>query len=56
MKFGYTILYVPSVIASIDFFERAFDMQRRFMHEGGDYGELATGEHFGAQQFSQGLC
>lgn len=43
MKFGYTILYVPNVIASIDFFERAFGMQRGFVHDGGDYGELVTG-------------
>jgi lactoylglutathione lyase len=44
MKLGYTIIYVPNVLASIEFYERAFGMQRGFMHEGGDYGELATGE------------
>jgi lactoylglutathione lyase len=43
MKFGYTILYVPSVIDSIEFFERAFGLQRGFVHDGGDYGELVTG-------------
>jgi lactoylglutathione lyase len=43
MKFGYTILYVPDVAASISFMERAFGMQRGFIHEGGDYGELSTG-------------
>ena len=43
MKFGYTILYVPSVMDSIDFFERAFGLMRGFVHEGGDYGELVTG-------------
>ena len=43
MKFGYAILYVPDVAASISFMERAFDMQRGFVHDGGDYGELATG-------------
>ena len=43
MKFGYTILYVPDVAASISFMERAFGMQRGFVHEGGDYGELVTG-------------
>ena len=43
MKFGYTILYVPDVAASISFMESAFGMQRGFVHDGGDYGELATG-------------
>jgi catechol 2,3-dioxygenase-like lactoylglutathione lyase family enzyme len=44
MKLGYTILYVPSVEASLDFFEKAFGLQRRFLHGSGTYGELATGE------------
>jgi len=33
VKFGYTIIYVPDVISSIEFFERAFGFQRRFVHE-----------------------
>jgi lactoylglutathione lyase len=44
MRLGYTILYTPDVAASLAFFETAFGLQRRFLHEGGDYGELATGE------------
>jgi lactoylglutathione lyase len=44
MKFGYTIIYVPDVSASISFFEKAFGLTRRFLHESGDYGELETGE------------
>lgn len=44
MKLGYTIIYVPSVEASLEFFEQAFGLSRRFLHESGDYGELATGE------------
>jgi len=44
MKFGYTIVYVPDVDASLTFFERAFDFARRFFHESGTYGELDTGE------------
>lgn len=44
MKLGYTILYVPDVSASLQFFERAFGMKRRFLHESGTYGELDTGE------------
>ena len=43
MKLGYTILYTPDVEASLAFFETAFGLQRRFLHEGGDYGELDTG-------------
>ncbi|GGU72858.1 lactoylglutathione lyase [Pseudomonas laurentiana] len=43
MKFAYTILYVPDVAASLAFFERAFGITRRFLHESGDYGELDTG-------------
>src|SRR5262245_2069057 len=43
MQFGYTILYVPDVAASLQFFERAFGLERRFLHELGTYGELETG-------------
>jgi catechol 2,3-dioxygenase-like lactoylglutathione lyase family enzyme len=44
MKLGYTILYVPNVAASLVFFEQAFGLTRRFLHESGDCGELETGE------------
>jgi catechol 2,3-dioxygenase-like lactoylglutathione lyase family enzyme len=44
VKLGYTILYVADVAASLDFYERAFGLARRFLHESGDYGELQTGE------------
>ena len=44
MKLGYTIIYVPDVAASLAFFEQAFGLSRRFLHESGTYGELATGE------------
>lgn len=44
MKFAYTIIYVPDVAASLDFFEKAFGFSRRFLHESGTYGELETGE------------
>ena len=42
MKFGYTILYVKDVFATIEFYERAFELKRKFVHESG-YGELETG-------------
>lgn len=44
MIFRYTILYVDNVPSSLDFFERAFGFKRLFLHESGDYGELATGD------------
>jgi lactoylglutathione lyase len=43
MKFGYTIIYVADVPASLQFFEQAFGLKTRFLHESG-YGELDTGE------------
>ena len=44
MRLGYTLLYVPDVTAAITWWEGAFGLSRRFIHEGGDYGELSTGE------------
>lgn len=44
MKFAYTIVYVPDVVASLAFFEKAFGFGTRFLHESGTYGELDTGE------------
>jgi lactoylglutathione lyase len=44
MKLGYTIIYVPSVVDSLHFFNQAFGLDQRFLHESGDYGELNTGE------------
>ncbi|SEK80353.1 Uncharacterized conserved protein PhnB, glyoxalase superfamily [Roseateles sp. YR242] len=43
MQFAYTIVYVADVAASLEFFEQAFGLQRRFLHESGVYGELETG-------------
>ncbi|CAM3882687.1 VOC family protein [Paracidovorax anthurii] len=43
MQFGYTILYVEDVPRTLAFYEAAFGLQRRFLHESGDYGELDTG-------------
>lgn len=44
MKLGYTIAYVPDVEDSLAFYEQAFGLERRFLHESGTYGELDTGE------------
>lgn len=43
MKFAYTILYVPDVKKTIDFYEQAFGFKAKFVHEEGDYAELDTG-------------
>ena len=42
MRLAYTIVYVADVAASLDFFERAFGVKRRFMVDTGEYGELDT--------------
>ncbi|WP_199153788.1 VOC family protein [Chromobacterium sp. ASV23] len=44
MKLGYTIVYVPDVAASLRFFEQAFGLKQKFLHESGAYGELDTGD------------
>jgi lactoylglutathione lyase len=43
MKFGYTIIYVPSVVTTMDFYKAAFGLKKRFLHESQLYGELDTG-------------
>jgi len=43
MKFGYTIVYVDEVEATIAFYEKAFGLKRNMVVEG-EFGELATGE------------
>lgn len=44
MKFGYTIIYVSDVMATIAFYEAAFGFRRRFVDESNLYGELDTGQ------------
>ena len=43
MQFAYTIVYVPDVAASLAFFDQAFGLKARFLHESGAYGEVDTG-------------
>lgn len=43
MKLGYTILYVKDVPRSVAFYEDAFGLTRRFVHEAGMYAEMDTG-------------
>jgi catechol 2,3-dioxygenase-like lactoylglutathione lyase family enzyme len=43
MKLGYVITYVPDVAATVAFYEQAFGLMPRFVHESGTYSELDTG-------------
>ena len=44
MKFAYTILYVSDVQKSLQFYENALGLTKKFLHESNQYAELATGE------------
>jgi len=44
MKLGYTIIYVPNVPATIAFYETAFGLTQKFIHDSQLYAELSTGE------------
>lgn len=44
VKFSYTILYVKDVIESIEFYEKAFGFNRKFITPDNSYGELLTGD------------
>ena len=43
MELGWVIVYVRDPASSVDFYERAFGLKRRFVHESGDFAELDTG-------------
>ena len=63
MNLSYVILYVKNVAASLSLYEEAFSLKRKFLHEGGDYGELDTGSttlafaaiELGMSQFAEGI-
>ncbi|KZL25156.1 VOC family protein [Pseudovibrio sp. WM33] len=44
MHLKYVILYVESPRETIDFYCKAFDVEAGLITEGGDYGEVKTGE------------
>ena len=59
MRLGYVIIYVPEVDAALAFYERAFGLARRFLHESGLYGELDTGATalaFAAEDLVSATC
>jgi lactoylglutathione lyase len=43
MNFAYTILYVRNVERSVEFYEKAFGLQRRFIADEKSYAEMETG-------------
>lgn len=44
MKLGYTIIYVSDVRDTVKFYETAFGLKCRFVHESDLYAEMETGE------------
>ncbi|KIA77935.1 Uncharacterized protein ysfE [Parachlamydia acanthamoebae] len=44
MHLGYIIIYVLDVSATISFYEKAFGLKLRFMHESNQYAEMETGQ------------
>jgi lactoylglutathione lyase len=44
MQLGYVILYVADVPETVHFYEKAFGLSRRFIHESNTYAEMETGQ------------
>lgn len=44
MNFGYTVIYVSDVESTLEFYEKAFNLKRHFLHESKEYGQLDTGQ------------
>lgn len=43
MRLGYVIIYVKDIQETIAFYEKAFGLKHRFIHESGAYAEMETG-------------
>ncbi|MCO4753067.1 MAG: VOC family protein [Bacteriovoracaceae bacterium] len=44
MKLGYTLIYVDDLAATMEFYSEAFGMEKGFLHESNQYGEMQTGQ------------
>jgi len=44
MKLGYTIIYVKDVPETLHFYQQAFGLKIKFLHESNQYGEMRTGK------------
>ncbi len=43
LELKYIIIYVPNTTKAVSFYEKAFGLTRRFIHESGSYAEMETG-------------
>lgn len=43
-RLGWIIVYVPDVVAALEFYERAFGLRRTFVNPPADFGQLDTGQ------------
>lgn len=53
-KLGYVILYVEDVLKTVAFYQEAFGIPQRFLHESHQYAEMETGATtlaFASEQF-----
>jgi catechol 2,3-dioxygenase-like lactoylglutathione lyase family enzyme len=51
MRFSHTSLFVKDVSQAVAFYEKAFGMRKKFVHESGQFAEMELGEavlHFAA--------
>lgn len=44
IKFGYALFYVDDVERTMNFYSTAFGLEKGFLHESKQYGEMITGE------------
>ena len=44
MRFSYAIVYVDDVIKATEFYQKAFDLKTKFIHESNMYAELESGQ------------
>ncbi|MBS4167209.1 MULTISPECIES: VOC family protein [unclassified Neochlamydia] len=44
MHLGYIIIYVKDVPTTVSFYEKAFKLKLRFIHESNQYAEMETGQ------------
>lgn len=44
IRLGYVILYVENVPDTMAFYQKAFGLESRFLHESGQYAEMETGQ------------
>ncbi len=44
MKLNYVIIYVDDIVKATEFYQKAFDLPVKFVHESNTYAEMASGE------------